>query len=96
LYGFSISGLLVSLGGLFATDISPKKAAGAAMGVIGVFSYLGAATQDLISGFLIDKGTTMVDGVRHYDFSSAITFWVGASVLSLILATSLWKAKVSD
>jgi MFS transporter, OPA family, sugar phosphate sensor protein UhpC len=96
LYGFSISGLLVSLGGLFATDIAPKKAAGAAMGFIGVFSYIGAATQDLISGFLIDKGTTIVDGVRHYDFSSAITFWVGASVLSLILATSLWKAKVSD
>ncbi|MCX6134594.1 MAG: MFS transporter [Ignavibacteriales bacterium] len=96
LYGFSISGLLVSLGGLFATDIAPKKAAGAAMGIIGVFSYLGAATQDLISGYFIEKGTTIVDGVRHYDFSSAIIFWVGASVLSLILATSLWKAKVSD
>lgn len=96
IYGFSISGLLVSLGGLFATDISPKKAAGAAMGFIGVFSYLGAATQDLISGFLIEKGTTIVDGVRHYDFSTAIVFWVGASVLSLVLATSLWNAKVSD
>jgi MFS transporter, OPA family, sugar phosphate sensor protein UhpC len=96
MYGFSISGLLVSLGGLFATDIAPKKAAGAAMGFIGVFSYLGAATQDLISGFLIDKGTTIVDGARHYDFSSAIMFWVGASVLSLLLATSLWNAKVSD
>jgi OPA family sugar phosphate sensor protein UhpC-like MFS transporter len=96
LYGFSISGLLVSLGGLFATDIAPKKAAGAAMGIIGVFSYLGAATQDLISGYFIEKGTTIVDGVRHYDFNSAIIFWVGASVLSLILATSLWKAKVSD
>jgi OPA family sugar phosphate sensor protein UhpC-like MFS transporter len=96
LYGFSISGLLVSLGGLFATDIAPKKAAGAAMGFIGVFSYLGAATQDLISGFFIERGTTIVDGVRHYDFSTAIVFWVGASALSLILATSLWKAKVSD
>jgi OPA family sugar phosphate sensor protein UhpC-like MFS transporter len=96
LYGFSISGLIVSLGGLFATDIAPKRAAGAAMGLIGVFSYLGAATQDLISGYLIDKGTTIVDGVRHYDFSTVIIFWVAASVVSLILATSLWKAKVSD
>jgi MFS transporter, OPA family, sugar phosphate sensor protein UhpC len=96
LYGFSISGLLVSLGGLFATDIAPKKAAGAAMGFIGVFSYLGAATQDLVSGYLIDKHTTIINGVRHYDFSSLTIFWVGASVVSFILATSLWKAKVSD
>ena len=96
LYGFSISGLLVSLGGLFATDIAPKKAAGAAMGFIGVFSYIGAATQDLISGHLIDIHTTMVNGVRLYDFSTVIIFWVGASLVSFILATSLWKAKVSD
>lgn len=96
LYGFSISGLITSLGGLFATDIAPKKAAGAAMGFIGVFSYLGAATQDLISGYLIDNGTTIINGVRYYDFSTVTIFWVGASIISLILATSLWNAKVSD
>ncbi|MCX6168143.1 MAG: MFS transporter [Ignavibacteriales bacterium] len=95
-YGFSLNGLVTTLGGLFATDIAPKKAAGAAMGFIGVFSYLAAATQERISGFLIEKGTTIVDGVRHYDFSTVTIFWVGASVVSLILATSLWKAKVSD
>jgi MFS transporter, OPA family, sugar phosphate sensor protein UhpC len=96
LYGFSISGLIISLGGLFATDIAPKKAAGAAMGFIGVFSYLGAATQDLISGYLIDKHTTIVNGVRHYDFSPVTILWVGASVVSLVLATSLWRVKASD
>ena len=96
LYGFSLNGLVTTLGGLFATDIAPKRAAGAAMGFIGVFSYLAAATQERISGYLIEKGTTIVDGVRLYDFSSAIAFWVGASVVSLILATSLWNAKVSD
>ncbi|MFH0989410.1 MAG: MFS transporter [bacterium] len=96
LYGFSLNGLVTTLGGLFATDIAPKKAAGAAMGFIGVFSYLAAATQERISGFLIEKGTIVIDGVRHYDFSAAIVFWVGASVVSLILATSLWNAKVSD
>jgi len=96
LYGFSLNGLVTTLGGLFATDIAPKKAAGAAMGFIGVFSYLAAATQERISGYLIEKGTTIIDGVRQYDFSSAIVFWVGASVVSLILATSLWNAKVSD
>ncbi|TFH02076.1 MAG: MFS transporter, partial [Calditrichales bacterium] len=39
LYGFTLSGLLAALGGLFAIDIAPKKAAGAAMGFIGIFSY---------------------------------------------------------
>jgi OPA family sugar phosphate sensor protein UhpC-like MFS transporter len=95
-YGFTLSGLLAALGGLFAIDICPKKAAGAAMGFIGVFSYMAAGLQDQISGFLIEQGTTMIDGVRHYDFTNAILFWIGGSVVSLILASSLWRAKISD
>ncbi len=96
LYGFTLSGLLAALGGLFAIDISPKKAAGAAMGFIGIFSYMAAGIQDQISGYLIQNGMTIIDGVRHYDFSNAILFWVGGSVMSLILASLLWKAKISD
>jgi len=96
LYGFGLTGLVTSLGGLFALDIAPKKAAGAAMGLIGVFSYVGAATQERISGYLIQHGMVMVDGVRHYDFSTAIWFWVASSVLSLILATTLWRVRLSD
>ena len=96
IYGFGLTGLVTSLGGLFALDIAPKRAAGAAMGFIGVFSYIGAALQDQISGHLIENGVTMIDGVRHYDFTSVIWFWVGSSVLSLILATSLWRVRVRD
>jgi MFS transporter, OPA family, sugar phosphate sensor protein UhpC len=96
LYGFTLSGLLAALGGLFAIDIAPKKAAGAVMGFIGVFSYIGAGMQDQISGILIENGTTIVDGIRYYDFTSAITFWLGGSVLSLILALFLWNAKVRN
>jgi len=96
LYGFSMSGILASLGGLFAIDLAPKKAAGAAMGFIGVFGYLGAAIQDQISGHLIGSATTVVDGVRHYDFSQPVLFWIGASVVSLVLATSLWRVKPTD
>ena len=95
-YGFSLNGLVAALGGLFAVDISPKKAAGAAMGFIGIFSYVGAAIQERISGTLIDRGTTIIDGIRHYDFSKPIFFWIGSSVISLILAVSLWRAKVKD
>jgi OPA family sugar phosphate sensor protein UhpC-like MFS transporter len=96
IYGFGLTGLITSLGGLFALDIAPKRAAGAAMGFIGVFSYLGAAIQDQISGHLIERGMTIVDGVRHYDFSTAILFWVGMSVVSLILATTLWQVRLRD
>jgi len=96
IYGFGLTGLVTSLGGLFALDIAPKRAAGAAMGFIGVFSYIGAALQDQISGHLIERGITIVDGVRHYDFSTVIWFWIGSSVLSFILATSLWRVRVRD
>ena len=95
-YGYAITGLITSLGGLFAVDIAPKKAAGAAMGFIGVFSYVGAAIQERISGSLIQHGTTFAHGVRQYDFHRAIVFWLGTSVLSLVLATSLWRVKVND
>ncbi len=96
MYGFSINGLVTSLGGLFAVDISPKKATGAAMGFIGVFSYVGAAIQERISGSLIRQGTTFVDGVRHYDFQHAIIFWLACSIVSMVLAASLWHARMRD
>ncbi len=96
LYGLSINGLITSLGGLFAVDIAPKKVAGAAMGFLGVFAYVGAAIQERISGVLIKQGTTIVEGVRQYDFHNAVVFWLGTSVVSLILATSLWRVRASD
>jgi OPA family sugar phosphate sensor protein UhpC-like MFS transporter len=95
-YGFSISGLITSLGGLFAVDVSPKKAAGAAIGFIGVFSYFGAAIEERISGSLIEHGTTFINGVRQYDFHQAIAFWLGTSIVSLVLATSLWRVNATD
>ena len=96
IYGFTLSGLISSLGGLFAVDIAPKKSAGAAMGFLGVFSYVAAALQEQISGFLIDRGTTIVNDVRYYDFSSVKIYWISASVLSLIFAVTLWRTKPAD
>ena len=103
-YGFGLSGLLASLGGLFAIDIAPKKVAGAAMGFIGIFSYFGAGMQDYISGKLIYDSEMRVvfslgdqtPTVYFYDYSTPIVFWVGASALSLILTTSLWKVRARD
>ena len=103
-YGFGLSGILASLGGLFAIDVAPKKVAGAAMGFIGIFSYFGAGMQDYISGMLIyDSELQFVFSVGDqsptvyfYDYSVPIMFWVGASVVSILLASSLWKVRASE
>ena len=87
---------MTSLGGLFAVDIAPKKVAGAAMGFVGVFSYLGAAVQENISGSLIEAGMQVVDGVRIYDFGPAISFWIGSSVGSMFLAATLWRVRLRE
>lgn len=95
IFGTGLTGLVTSLGGLFAVDICSKRVAGAAMGVVGIFSYLGAALQEHVSGYLIQHGTTMVNGARHYDFTQPILFWTGAAVLSVVLASALWRTKIS-
>ena len=94
-YGFTLSGLMASLGGLFAVDIAPKGATGAAMGFVGIFSYVGAAIQENISATLISKNIQMVQDTRIYSFDDVILFWVGSSVISLLLAVSLWNTKVT-
>jgi OPA family sugar phosphate sensor protein UhpC-like MFS transporter len=96
LFGMGLTGLVTSLGGLFAVDICPKRVAGAAMGLIGIFSYIGAAVQENISGHLIEEGMTLVDGVRAYDFDTVIWFWIGSSVASMLLAASLWRVRLRD
>ncbi len=96
LFGVGLNGLVTSLGGLFAVDIAPKKVAGAAMGFIGVFSYLGAAMQENISGALIEAGMQVVDGARIYDFGPAIAFWIGSSAVSMILAATLWRVRLRE
>lgn len=96
LFGMGLTGLVTSLGGLFAVDIAPNRVAGAAMGVIGIFSYIGAGIQEQVSGALIEKGMTMAGDVRTYDFGPAIWFWIGSSVVSILLATSLWRTRRRD
>ena len=92
-FEFALGSLVVYIGGLWAVDLLPVKAAGSVKGIIGIFSYVGAATQDWISGMLIDKGKFTVDGVTSYDFSYAYVFWIGAAVVALLIPLTLWKEK---
>ena len=94
IYGFTLSGLLAVLGGLFALDIAPKNISGAAMGFIGLFSYIGAGIQEKISSVLIKTSVLNNTSTLVYDFDDAVLFWVFASVISFLLSLTLWNKKV--
>ncbi|MBQ2023752.1 MAG: MFS transporter, partial [Alistipes sp.] len=92
LFGVAMGVLICFLGGLMAVDIVPRKASGAALGIVGVASYIAAGVQDVISGWLIESASTILeDGSRHYNFTSAAIFWIGASVISFLLPILNWK-----
>ncbi|WP_312561948.1 MFS transporter [Anaerospora sp.] len=95
-YGFTMGALVCYLGGLMAVDICPKRATGAAMGMIGLLSYFGAALQEMVSGYLINAHMTIVNGKKVYDFALAGDFWVGAAVASFLLAALVWNVKAED
>lgn len=96
LFGLGIGVLICFLGGLMAVDIAPRNASGAALGVVGIASYIGAGLQDVMSGILIEGNKTMVNGGEIYDFTYINWFWIGAAVLSVLLALLVWNAKAND
>lgn len=95
-FEFSIGGLVVFLAGLIAVDLMPSRAAGAVKGVVGFFSYIGAATQDWVSGMLIEAGKAEVGGQAVYNFDYAFGFWIAAAVVSALLALTVWNAKPQE
>jgi OPA family sugar phosphate sensor protein UhpC-like MFS transporter len=96
LFGFAIGILITFLGGLMAIDIASKKASGAALGLVGIASYFGAGIQDIISGILIENHKSISNGISSYDFTAAKFFWLGAAILSMLLALFVWNAKQRD
>lgn len=96
MFGLGIGVLLCFLGGLMAVDIAPRNASGAALGVVGIASYIGAGLQDVMSGLLIEGNKTVVDGVEVYDFTYINWFWIGAAVFSVLLALLVWKTKRTE
>lgn len=97
IYGMGIGCLISFLGGLIAIDICSKKASGAAMGIVGIFSYIGATLQELVSSRLIQAGMSSTEtGAVTHDFSGAMAFWIGSAVVSLVLSCFLWNARARD
>ncbi|MBF0367590.1 MAG: MFS transporter [Oligoflexia bacterium] len=97
LFGVGISASVTFLGGLMAVDISSRSATGAAMGLIGVFSYAGATLQDAISGYLLNANkVTLASGAITYDFGPVILFWIGAAIVATLLPLLVWNAKAKE
>ena len=91
IFGLAIGALICFLGGLMAVDIVSKKASGAALGVVGIASYVGAGIQDLVSGITIQSGKIAGEGPAAYDFSVVSWFWIGAAILSVICTVIVWQ-----
>ena len=97
LFGYTVYALVAYLGGLMAVDICSKKATGAVMGVIGLFSYAGASLQEWVGGYFLNAHKTIgANGKAIYDFTAVGNFWVIASVFALLLPLFVWNAKHED
>ncbi|MGM9737481.1 MAG: MFS transporter [Candidatus Cryptobacteroides sp.] len=88
-FSLFIGVLYCIVAGLMAVDIVPRKATGAALGIVGISSYVAAAVQDVVSGYLIE-GNVNAAGV--YDFSPAAIFWLAACLLSFLLPVLNWRS----
>ena len=86
-FSMAFSVVFCIVAGLMALDFVPRKATGAALGIVGISSYAAAGLQSLVSGFLIEGNAT--DGV--YDFGPVSIFWTVACLIAFILPVIGWK-----
>ena len=92
-FSLAVGVLYCVVSGLMAIDIVPRKATGAALGVVGISSYITIGLQNIVSGLLIDRHsvsvTKIVDGVEQtvteYDFVPVAVFWLAAVLVSFLV-----------
>lgn len=90
MFGFAVGILLTFLGGLMAVDYVPKCAAGAALGIAGLGSYMGAGLQSIISGYLINRAEDGTATLLGHTFQCGWTldylavFWIAMALLSVV------------
>ena len=104
LFGTAMGILLCFLGGLMAVDLVPRNAAGAAMGVVAVLTYAGAAVQSRMSAMFIETSKTggklaskfATMDVCGWEVDKIAVFWIGMATLSVLCALTVWKARPQD
>jgi len=98
-FSLAVGVLYCIVSGLMAIDIVPRKATGAALGVVGISSYMTIGIQNIVSGLLIDRfaveTSVMKDGVMQtvteYNFLPVAIFWLSAVLVSFLLPVLNWK-----
>ena len=78
--GFFIYGPVMLIG-IAAVDLVPKKAAGTAAGLTGLFGYLGATGAEVGIGQIVE----------HYGWNAGFMTIIGAAVLSIALLSLTWN-----
>lgn len=98
LFGIAIGVLISFIGGLMAVDLVPRKATGAALGVVGLASYAAAGIQNVVTGLLLDNVEKIqgAGGELVHNFTYVSWFWLGAAVISFLLPVLNWKRKVQE
>ena len=98
LFGIAIGVLISFIGGLMAVDLVPRKATGAALGVVGLASYAAAGIQNVVTGLLLDR-VDMIEsasGAMVHNFTYVSWFWLGAAVISFLLPVLNWGRKMKE
>lgn len=98
-FSLAVGVLYCIVSGLMAIDIVPRKATGAALGIVGISSYMTIGIQNIVSGQLIDRYAVetmeVVDGVSkavtQYNFVPVAVFWLSAVLISFLLPVVNWK-----
>lgn len=93
LFSLAVGVLYCIVAGLMAVDIVPRKATGAALGIVGISSYVAAGIQDIASGYLIQgytKGAADISSAT-YDFGPVSLFWLAAALIAFLLPVLNWK-----
>ena len=98
-FSLAVGVLYCIVSGLMAIDIVPRRATGAALGIVGISSYMTIGIQNIVSGLLLDRFAThsevVVDGVTkmvtEYNFVPVAIFWLSAVLISFVLPVLSWK-----
>lgn len=94
LFGVAIGVLISFVGGLMAVDLVPRKATGAALGIVGMASYAAAGLQNVVTGLLLDNHIVEgANGAMAHDFTYVSWFWLGAAIISFMLPVLNWRRK---
>lgn len=83
-FSLAIGVVYCTVAGLMALDIVPRKATGAALGVVGLASYAAAGVQNIVSGVMI--------GENDFNFAPVSVFWIVSCFLCFLIPLVSWKS----